>query len=56
MGIDGPDEGHAVGEDEVEFLYGFGKFWIVASEGGDVGVGGFDGVGAFCGGGFFQDP
>jgi hypothetical protein len=46
LSVDRPDERHAVGDDQVEARHGFAEGAVVAGEGGDVGVGGFDGIGS----------
>ena len=56
LGVEYPDEGHAVWADEVEFLDCLMKIWVLFGEGCDVGVGGFYGVGFVAEGGFLEYP
>ena len=56
LGIEHPDEGHAIGADQIEFCHCFGKFGILMSEGGYVGVRGLHGIGLVLKQSPLQDP
>ena len=56
LGIECPDERHAVGADQVEACHARAEIRVMARECRDMGVGGLDRVGAIGFGGVFEDP
>ena len=56
LGIECPDERHAVGADQVEACHARAEIRIMARECRDMGIGGLDRVGAIGFGGVFKDP
>ena len=56
LGIEHPDERHAIGADQIEFCHRLGKFRILVSEGGNVGVRGLHGISLVLKQSPLQDP
>lgn len=56
LSIDRPDEGHAIGADQVEAGHARTEIRIMPRECCDMGVGGFDRVGSIGFGSVFEDP
>ncbi len=56
LGIEHPDEGHAIGADQIEFCHCLGKFGVLVSEGGNMGVRCLHGIGLVLKQSPLQDP